>query len=469
MHESRASPNYRKKIMEVYFEISDIIDWKANHLSGIQRTAVGILNGLIESDLDIKLIAYNEVIKGFYLVASKDISPELSKHFLDKTKKQILTRSQKNEVVIEAPSNTQQHIYQFDSLNSKPSRLKLMLVSMSKRILYKVSFVKKITIGSVIAINQLIDLLTKKNINFSKNDIILFFGANWLIEKRNQQLHELSKGGVNLYTIVYDLIPIKKHEWVSSDTAKSFDKWANTWLRCSKAVFTISEYTKNEILDHVKQMSMPAPDIIVLRLADSINKKIMNQVYLPKYVPDASFYIFVSTVDLRKNQQILFDAWKFLQKKLISNTPYVICIGSIAPKASSLIEDVRNDNNVGEYIKFLHDVSDEELEWYYSNCKATIYPSFYEGWGLPVGESLGRGKLCLASNATSIPEIGGELVQYFDPTNPAELANLVERTLIDNEWVESCENRIKNEFVQTDWVDTARQVINTINNNGSNC
>jgi glycosyltransferase involved in cell wall biosynthesis len=158
-----------------------------------------------------------------------------------------------------------------------------------------------------------------------------------------------------------------------------------------------------------------------------------------------------------------------IQQKSNNSIPFILCIGRVSPVACKMIEEVRNDNNVGEYIKFLHDVSDEELEWYYSNCKATIYPSFYEGWGLPVGESLGRGKLCLASNATSIPEIGGELVQYFDPTNPAELANLVERTLIDNEWVESCENRIKNEFVQTDWVDTARQVINTINNNGSNC
>lgn len=134
-----------------------------------------------------------------------------------------------------------------------------------------------------------------------------------------------------------------------------------------------------------------------------------------------------------------------------------------------MIEDVQNDKTVGEYIKFLHDVSDEELEWYYSHCKATIYPSFYEGWGLPVGESLGRGKLCLASNATSIPEVGGDLVQYFDPTKPAELASLVERTLVDHQWVEYCEQRIKNEFVITDWVDTSMQVINKLKINGLAC
>jgi len=457
--------------MEIYFDISDLIDWKVNHLSGIQRAVVGILNGLIEHDIDLTIIAFDEQSKGFYLVDPKDISPEVHKYFSDKCKGQILKKSNKSISVDDLHINEQQHIDQFQTLKPVSSELKLSLLNLIKKILYKVGFIKRIAIKFVIAVNQFFKLFRKRKqvIIISDNDIILSLGANWLIEKRNEKLLDLAKSGVNLYTIVYDLIPIKKPEWVLSDTTKSFTKWTNTWLQYSKAVFTISEYTKKEILDHVKQLSIPAPDTIVLRLADSINKKNIDQDYLPKYVPDAFFYIFVSTVDPRKNQQILFDAWKLLQKKLIDNIPSVICIGSIAPKAGNLIEDVRNDKTVGEYIKFLHDVSDEELEWYYSHCKATIYPSFYEGWGLPVGESLGRGKLCLASNATSIPEVGGDLVQYFDPTKPAELASLVERTLVDHQWVEYCEQRIKNEFVITDWVDTSMQVINKLKINGLTC
>ena len=96
------------------------------------------------------------------------------------------------------------------------------------------------------------------------------------------------------------------------------------------------------------------------------------------------------------------------------------------------------------------------------NCKATIYPSFYEGWGLPVGESLAYGKLCLASNATSIPEIAHDLIEYYDPNDSSTICILVERAMNDQAWLSSREKRIREEFKITEWSETAQQVIDKI-------
>jgi len=110
----------------------------------------------------------------------------------------------------------------------------------------------------------------------------------------------------------------------------------------------------------------------------------------------------------------------------------------------------------------LHGIEDCELEWYYKNCESTIYPSKYEGWGLPVAESLGHGRMCLASNATSIPEISSDLPAFFDPYDVHGLVSLVERVLDDPEWVHGCEETIRQNFQPTGWHETAAQVLAAI-------
>jgi glycosyltransferase involved in cell wall biosynthesis len=61
------------------------------------------------------------------------------------------------------------------------------------------------------------------------------------------------------------------------------------------------------------------------------------------------------------------------------------------------------------------DVTDVELDLLYRKCLLTMFPSFAEGWGLPVGESLAYGKISIASRAGAIPEVGGELSDYINP------------------------------------------------------
>jgi glycosyltransferase involved in cell wall biosynthesis len=127
---------------------------------------------------------------------------------------------------------------------------------------------------------------------------------------------------------------------------------------------------------------------------------------------------------------------------------------------------MRMDPVVNRFIHVMQGIVDQELSWYYRNCLATIYPSKYEGWGLPVGESLAQGKLCLASNATSIPEIGKDLPQYFEPHDAAALARLVERVIEEPAWVKEREDLIRASYQPTEWRDTAKQILEVIDSLG---
>ncbi len=66
-------------------------------------------------------------------------------------------------------------------------------------------------------------------------------------------------------------------------------------------------------------------------------------------------------------------------------------------------------------ISLIEGPSDEELAFLYKNCLFTVYPSYYEGWGLPIGESLWFGRPVIASKTSAMPEVGGDAVDYVDP------------------------------------------------------
>lgn len=95
--------------------------------------------------------------------------------------------------------------------------------------------------------------------------------------------------------------------------------------------------------------------------------------------------------------------------------PDLIFVGMRGWGVQELLSDIALDPRVQGRIHLLHHVSDAELAELYQHAYFTVYPSLYEGWGLPVAESLAFGKFCLCSDTSSLPEVGGEWVEYLDP------------------------------------------------------
>jgi glycosyltransferase involved in cell wall biosynthesis len=92
----------------------------------------------------------------------------------------------------------------------------------------------------------------------------------------------------------------------------------------------------------------------------------------------------------------------------------------------------------------------------------TVFPSLCEGWGLPIAESLMHGKFCVASNRTSIPEVGGDLVDYFDPSDEADALAKIERLLLDPDYLAAREARLKSEYRPRSWADCVHTLIGTL-------
>jgi glycosyltransferase involved in cell wall biosynthesis len=146
-----------------------------------------------------------------------------------------------------------------------------------------------------------------------------------------------------------------------------------------------------------------------------------------------NFLLFVGSMNGRKNGAKLLEALKIL---LLANSnqpfPALVVAGSSTPA------DLRrlhfHEAEIPEVI-FITKPADAELADLYRHCRFTVFPSLYEGWGLPIGESLWHNKVCATSNVSSMPEVGGDDCEYFDPHDPADIVRALAPLIFDDAYL----------------------------------
>ena len=104
-----------------------------------------------------------------------------------------------------------------------------------------------------------------------------------------------------------------------------------------------------------------------------------------------------------------------------------------------------------EYLILAEGLTDAEVAWLYRECRFTVFPALYEGWGLPVSESLSHGKFCIASDNSSLPEAGQGLVRHINLLDGREWVEEIERCIADDAYLRSHEEKIAAAYVDRSW------------------
>lgn len=187
----------------------------------------------------------------------------------------------------------------------------------------------------------------------------------------------------------------------------------------AKLIFTVSEFSKSELIKYTT-VNPEKIKVVYCGVDKSFfqNTKNGKDLKLPE-----SYILYVGNVKPHKNLIILLKAYYLLSKELKSKYQLVI----IGKKEGFITEDKQiddfiTDNNLQDQITFTGYVDDFDLPKIYQEAALFVFPSLYEGFGLPILEALAARTLVISSNAASLQEIGGEAVIYFDPINYSELA-----------------------------------------------
>ena len=469
--------------MTLWYDVSDLTTWTLPHLTGIQRTTVGILNGLIARGASPRLVRHDPALLTFLPITIAELPEAVRRHLPADggPSTPTLIAAESPPASSAAPARRRRRLFHRDSfLGTSPAAVELRQAFREFKTASR-QFRKKLRRWSVVRFTESTPspAATASRFGcstaprplphakgqlgaFAPGDIFVSLGASWPIGGHAEATAGLRRQGVRVLRMIYDLIPTIKPQWVDEPTVRQVTNWVRRVLTESDHVLTISELSRSEIETYCVESRFQVPPLSVVRLGDELDSAGDEHPPLPRFVPRRPFFVCVSTLDVRKNHRLLYDAWQLLASRDPENCPDLVCLGVPHLHVADLLREIRQDRTVNGRIHFLHGVEDAELAWYYRHCAATIYPSRYEGWGLPVAESLGHGRLCLASNATSIPEISADLPTFFDPLDVPGLVALVERTLHDPEWVREQEAAIRDRFVATPWTHTAGQVLTAI-------
>lgn len=282
-------------------------------------------------------------------------------------------------------------------------------------------------------------------------DIFALVGCFWIFPHYDM-LVRLRGSGVRICLLVYDLIQLENPEFVFSEATRVFCERFVDILALSDGVLAISDYAARDVTRFLKLrlgLSLPvravklATELPELRRSAHVNSAAVE-------IAGREFVLCVGTIEVRKNHKLLLQVWERLAAEGV-NVPTLV----IAGKWGWLVEDLRADIEARAaerpWLRIENGLTDASLAYLYQRCIFTIYPSLAEGWGLPVGESLAYGTPCIAANATSLPEVGGDLVRYIDPHDPAAASGVVRDALSDRVGLAEWTKRIRREYRPRPW------------------
>jgi glycosyltransferase involved in cell wall biosynthesis len=285
-------------------------------------------------------------------------------------------------------------------------------------------------------------------------DMVVSLGAGWGFPHYMKHVADAKRRyGIRFSILIYDLIPIENPSFVEQQHVVQFRKWLGDAIPVADVVLTISRHSRDALIKWAAEAGCRLPRVDIVELGSGLSDRPMDAdeevISFPR-----PFVLFVSTIEVRKNHRLLVRVWRaLLERHGVDAVPTLVFAGQIGWLVDDLLADLAASRYLGGKIMLMPGLSEAELHQAYRSCLFTVFPSLCEGWGLPVAESLVQGKFCVASSATSIPEVGGDLIDYFDPTDDDDAFAKIERVVLDPAYLAARETRLRAEYRPRTWAD----------------
>lgn len=231
---------------------------------------------------------------------------------------------------------------------------------------------------------------------------------------------------------LHDLIPITLEPYRGSFAVRAYSFLVATAAKRAAGIIADSDFTRRDI---VRVLKIPDHRIRVVHLAASenytatIDRRFVEAVRL-KYGLDADYVFYLGGLDVRKNVGRLIHAFATVKRQMGGDVKLAI---AGKPMSNSLLfprlTDVIEEEKLGDGVVFLGQVPEEDCPLLYNGARLFVYPSLYEGFGLPPLEAMACGTPVICSNTSSLPEVVGDAAITVDPTSVDALAEAIQRVL----------------------------------------
>ena len=283
---------------------------------------------------------------------------------------------------------------------------------------------------------------------------LVFLGALWINDALMSAARLAQSRGATLVALLYDLTPVMEAGHTAA-VNRLFERYLDLLMDAASAVPSISESSRRDFENYSKRHGRSAPTGHATGLPCGLtpeNRDLTRQPWPRPYV------LFVGTIESRKNHRLALEAWRrLLERHDPDVVPDLVCIGRLGWHASEFLDEYIATSGLGGKVSVLsNSVSDGELAEFYSNAEFTLYPSRYEGWGLPVGESIAFGKVPVVADNSSLREVGGDAAIYVATDDLDALVSAVDSMLSDPEFRNERQQAVNtNAPAATTWEDVA--------------
>jgi glycosyltransferase involved in cell wall biosynthesis len=253
-------------------------------------------------------------------------------------------------------------------------------------------------------------------------DVLFLCGLGWdVIDWRHLSSLRLASG-LRIISVMYDLIPIKFPEFLGGAPGDYFYNYFIHIIDNCKKVFCISKRTEADLKEFISDNGRLPVSTEVIYLGANLPAKPDPSEIIDLKVRErlgrGRFALAVGTFEIRKNYSLLIDLWDELLADPSFDLDLVI-VGMPGWRTDDVIRKLKKMKGFGLRVLWFKRMSDAGLSWLYEHCHISLYPSLYEGWGLPVIEALQHGRPVIASNRGAIPEAGLGLATILDPDDRA--------------------------------------------------
>lgn len=261
----------------------------------------------------------------------------------------------------------------------------------------------------------------------------------------------------NQVITIHDIIPLDSQGWFTKNYSNYYTFLLPRLAKIVRKIITVSFFSKERILtclgiDESKVITIHSG---VGEQFRPVSNEMIHSVCM-RYDINNPYLLTVSTFEPRKNLGRLFEAWKMISKSSIDID--LIVVGIPANSARNL-----GYSKIPENVKIIGYVDDHDLPALYSGSISFIFPSIYEGFGLPILEAMACGTPVITSNTTSIPEIAGNAAMLVDPLNVDEIAEAIQEVIINDQLRDTLRQKGVQHASQFTWEKTSQQVWELLN------
>jgi glycosyltransferase involved in cell wall biosynthesis len=255
---------------------------------------------------------------------------------------------------------------------------------------------------------------------FMPTDTLICAGSGWTNSNIDVISKQKSDLGFRLVIVCYDMIPIQFPKFYKPHDVEDMRHYWSRAFACADLVVVNSSAVARDARQCASELGVNAGPVAICPLGANPSEMTSDDAeVLPDRLEEGRYALFVSTIEPRKGHELLYRVWLRLLEAGVpqANGFKLVFVGRPGWLMEAFEAALRHDSRIKDSLIVLPKVSDAKLDLLYRRAAFCVYPSAYEGYGLPLVEAFARGKAVLTSGGGALAEVAGEFSPRLDPRN----------------------------------------------------